>query len=161
MDIRKIEEEIVKQGERLLDCPHACNGSDILWNKETGHIPRCLHFEKHERDSEALGMVIDGTNPGQALENELFDYTSWHKEGNLTYQNVVSRIVNGGYDKVGQKLGITSIFFLLETPDIIKGRSQPRADRLIIDPKCNSDALVLLHGAFASPPRSTISLMCL
>jgi hypothetical protein len=105
MTIQEIEGEILKLGKNLLDCNHACKGADILCNKKTGHIPRCLFFERKGRNPGSLGMVIVGTNPGQASDEELRDYISWHESGNLTYEKVVLRVIQGGYDRVGQYYG--------------------------------------------------------
>ncbi len=61
--IDKMEQEIYRIGEEMVQCSKRCKG---VAEPRDGVLPRCLYLERDGRDCDERGVIIVGVNPGWA-----------------------------------------------------------------------------------------------
>lgn len=75
---------ILKLGERLVVCELSC--ADIVCDRSSGQIPRCLIIEETSRAGDTRGAAVIGLNPGSSSDEE----RQYYMDRNCTYASVVS-----------------------------------------------------------------------
>jgi hypothetical protein len=96
-DVKGIEESIEAIANKLYFCDNLCSSKEMVCNRESGQIPRCLFFEYEGRKLDQKGCVVVGLNPGTADHAEKEFHKDLLAHGQLIYNHILNRFLKLGY----------------------------------------------------------------